>query len=132
MMRGDETLELPQKNLSKEIKMSEVWEKIDELKLREKEIIAFRDITVDDRRLLQEIKDEIAVLKEKAKAEILKITDTQGAYSPSQNKDYSPAEIRNIIERVLTGELDIRKVPRSPIMGTTENLREKVEKLMRI
>lgn len=114
-------------------KEGESLDKINELKLRKAEIISFKDLTADDRRILEEIDEQISNLQSLAKENLFKIIESHGgAYSPSFDKDYSVEEIKNIIDRVLDGRLDIKEVPRSPIMGTTENLRDKVIELMNL
>ncbi len=109
--------------------------RIADLKKQKEGILAFRDIVHADRTILARINSEIMQLQkeffEKEKAIICKMIDRMGgAYSASQDRDYSPEETKMIIEDVLAGRKTIKVIPRSPIMGSTENLRDKVQKLL--
>jgi hypothetical protein len=127
------TIEIPREDMPGISRTYEIWDEIIKLKSSKEMIVSLNDITLEDRRNLVEINKKIEALKQEAKNRLFGMIDVmKGAYSSTNNKDYSPDEIKGIIEKVLAGEVDLKKVPRSPIMGTTENLRDRVSRLMMI
>ena len=113
---------------------------IEELKKRRDGITAFRDITLEDRRILEDIDKEIEVVKDEEKKNFeeekgklfAKIDIVEGAYSSTLDKDYSPEEIKDVIEDVLDGRKKLQEVPRSPIFGTEKDLRDLVKELQEL
>lgn len=119
-------------------------DRISELENQRNGMLAFRDVIPADRTLLEKIDAEIKQLKkeyiekeavyfEKEKEMLFITVDRMGgAYSSTYDRNYSPEETKELIEKVLENSKGINEVPRSPIFGTTENLRDKVQKLLNI
>lgn len=118
--------------------------RINELKKRKEGIFAFKDVVPEDRAILEEIDHEIAQLEEqisqskesvfdKEKRSLFTMIDRMGgAYSASHDRDYSPEEIKELIEKVLSGDAEITVIPKSPIFGSTDNVRDKVKHLLEV
>jgi hypothetical protein len=130
---GGGEIKSEKENLSKE-------NKIAALKKRREGITAFRDGTSDDRRILvaidQEIenleKDKEREVEEKKKALFARIDIMGGVYSHTNDRTIPSQKIKEIIEKVLSGESPLNAIPRSVILKREENLRQIVADLIEL
>ena len=116
--------------------------RINELKNQREGMLAFKDLIPADRPILEKIDREIAELEkqvaemgesvfDKEKRFLFAMIDRMGgAYSASHDRDYTVEETKELVEKVLAGSAEINVIPKSPIFGSTDNLRDRVRHLL--
>ena len=116
--------------------------RINELKKQREGICVLKGIVSEDRSILEKIDREIVQLEgqiaqskesvfDKEKRSLFAMIDRMGgAYSASHDRDYTVEETKELIEKVLAGSEEINVIPKSPIFGSTDNLRDRVRRLL--